>query len=76
MNLEGLKARGEWTEDPTKNMFKEYHVVSDTELFRYIKTKEQNYENREDITSEKLMDTYPKKYKVLLTSRKWNAISP
>ena len=39
VNIEGLKARGERTDDLTTNQFKVYHPYSDTEFIRYIKPK-------------------------------------
>ena len=39
MNVEGFKARDRRTDDPMTNLFKAYHVASDTEFVRYIKTK-------------------------------------
>ena len=47
-----------------------------TELLWYISTKNDLYQNGEDISTEQLMDTDIKKYEFLLTSENWNAMYP
>ena len=76
INGEGFKVRGERMEDLTTNMFKVYHVNSDTEFIRYIKTNKDHYYYGEEITLEQLLTTALHKYEVLLTSGNWNVMSP
>ena len=70
INVEGLKTSGEITDEPMTNMFKAYHVASDTEFFCYIKKMEDSYNEDEDIAPDQLINTAIKKYEVLLTSGK------
>ena len=46
VNMEDFKSRGERTDDLMTNLFKKYHVASDTEFVRYIKTKKYRYDDR------------------------------
>ena len=42
VNIDGLKARGERTDDLMINLFKSYQVASDGEFVRYIKKNDTN----------------------------------
>ena len=75
VNVEGSTSRGESKDDLTTNLFKTNQVASGTECFRYIKNKKYIYYDRADINTKHIMIEVLKKYKVLLTSGKWNEIS-
>ena len=57
------------------NLLKSYHVASDAELIKYFKTKRDRYDYVKYTTFEQLMVEALNKYKVLLTSIKWNTMS-
>ena len=50
-----LKARGESTDGPMINIFKDYQLYLDTKFVRYIKAKKYRYGNYGDISADKLM---------------------
>ena len=66
VNVEGLKARGERTDDLMINLFKAYLVASDAEFVRYMKTKRDLYDNGEDISYKQLMTMVLNKCKILV----------
>ena len=70
VKVDGLKTRGESIDDSMVNLFKAYHVASDTEFFCYIKKMEDSYNEDEYIAPDQLVNTAIKKYEVLLTSGK------
>lgn len=74
-NVEGLKARGESTDDLMTNLFKGYLVASDVEFVWYIKAKKDAYEDGEDVSKDKLMTPALNKYKILTSTDQWNAVS-
>ena len=76
LDVEGLKARGKRNDYTTTNLFKVYQFEPAKNFVRYVKTKKDYYENREDITSEKIMTAGINNYEALLTSRKWNTMLP
>ena len=75
VNVEGLKARGDRTYDLITNLFKAYHVASDTELFYYIKTNSYRYYDVEYIAPEQITIATINNYEVILASGKWNTMS-
>jgi hypothetical protein len=64
--LEGLPARGETTHDLLTNLFRAYKSVSYKEFIRYIKDKETDYENGEDVTAGELMSKAKNRYKTMM----------
>eukprot|EP00957_Ditylum_brightwellii_P212001 15366843-Ditylum_brightwellii.AAC.1 len=73
---EGLKARGESTDDLMTNLFKAYLVASDGSFVRYIYIKKDTYDDGGDITVETLMTHAKTKNKILRQQGSWNAMSP
>ena len=51
-------------------------MASNTEFLLYTRTKNDCYDDGEDITPDQLMTTAFNKYKVLLTSEQWYYMSP
>ena len=49
-NVDGLKARGERTDDPVINLFKAYQYAYEGEFGHYIKTKMYQYNNGHNIS--------------------------
>ena len=70
-----LEARGETSTDLLSNLFKGYKACSDKEFVLYIKTKEEKYEEGEDIDINKLMLLADNKYKILVEKGAWDAPS-
>jgi hypothetical protein len=71
--LEGLAARGETTHDLLTNLFRAYKSVSDKEFIRYIKDKETDYEDGEDVTASELMSKAKNRYKTMMQNGEWNS---
>ena len=53
--MEWLIPRGEITDDIVTNLFKDYHVASNTEYVRYIMTNKDIYGDGKYITPEKMI---------------------
>jgi hypothetical protein len=70
-----LEARGETTMDLLANLFKAYANASDREFKQYIKKKEEEYDDGDDIPPTVLMQKALTKYKTLVEKGKWNAPS-
>ena len=69
-----LKERGDRTDKIMTDLFKAYHVASDSEFVRYIKTKNDRYDYCRDMIFKQLMMEVFNKYKFLFTSVKWNTM--
>ena len=66
-----LEARGETTHDLLVNLFKGYKAAADTRFVSYIETKEDDYNEGQDITAESLMELAESKYRTLVESEQW-----
>ena len=51
-------------------------MASDGEFVRYIKTKREQYDNRYNISTDKLITSAFKKFEILRKDNKWNSMSP
>jgi hypothetical protein len=67
----GLVARGERTSDLLVNLFKAYKACADEEFLRWIKRKEDEYNEGQNITPEELMILAENKYTALKESGMW-----
>ena len=76
MLTDGLRARGETSNDLLTNLFDAYTAASDNTFVEYITRRQERYEDGEDITPEALMNLAANKYKTLLQKGKWNAPTP
>jgi hypothetical protein len=74
--INGLKARGHTSQDVLANLFKAYKAVPDKEFVRYIKEKEDSYDDGTDITVEALMLRAADKFKRMVEAKEWKAPSP
>lgn len=74
--VNGLRARGHTSSDVLANLFKAYKSVPDPEFVRYIKEKEDSYDEGTDISMENLMLRAADKYKRMAKSTEWKAPSP
>ena len=74
VNVDGLKARGERTYDLMIEIFKAYQVASGCRNFRYIKTKRYHYDDRYNITEDKVMTFSLNKFEILRKDNKWNSM--
>lgn len=74
--VNGLKARGHTSQDVLANLFKAYKSIPDKEFVRYIKEKEDSYDDGTDITAEALMLRAADKYKRMVEANEWKAPSP
>ena len=70
-----MAARGEETQDLIANLFKAYHAVPDKRFSIYIEAKENQYDEGDEIGSDKLMDLAMNKYRALVDKELWNAQS-
>ena len=75
VNVDGLKARGDFTYDLVINLFKAYQVASEGGKFRYIKKGDQ-LDDGNNIYEDELMTSDLKKIEILLKDNKWNSIYP
>ena len=73
--LNGLKSRGEDTQDLLTNLFKGYNAASDRTFVAYIQRKQEDYEDGIHIEPRQLMMLADNKYKNLLVKGCWNAPS-
>ena len=71
--IDGLRSRGEVTNDLLINLFKGYSACSDREFIEYMKRKEDSFEEGAEITPDQLMKYADEKYKTLLQKGTWNA---
>ena len=74
-NRQGLKARGESTDDLMINLFKGYMAASDKEFAKYIRLKKDEYDEGKDISEERLMKLALNKYTNMKRDGDWNAPS-
>ena len=65
LNYMGLTARRESCDDIMANLFKGYLAAADREFVHYIKTKQDAYDDGDDLEHDKLMTLALNKYKVL-----------
>lgn len=75
VQVEALETRGEITQDLLANLFTAYSAASDREFKTYIKTKENAYDDGEEISTTQLMHQALTKYKSLVEMDMWNAPS-
>ena len=75
VNMYGLKARGERTDDLMINLFKAYQVASDGEFVRYIITKRDQYDYGYNISTDKLMTYALNKFEIPQKENKWKSRS-
>jgi hypothetical protein len=73
--VNGLRARGHVSSDTLANLFKAYKAVPDKEFVRYIKEKEDAYDEGANITPETLMRFASDKYKRMVESKEWMSMS-
>jgi len=73
--LERLHARNGTTQDLLVNLFRAYAVVSDKDFVSYIRKKEDEYDEGQDIDPNTLMLLAANKYKTKKGEDKWNAPS-
>jgi hypothetical protein len=73
--LEGLTSRDETTNDLLTNLFKGYKAASDKTFVAYIKKKEDDYDEGQNIRPENLMTLAANKYKILKEKNEWEAPS-
>jgi hypothetical protein len=73
--LEGLTSRDETTNDLLTNLFKGYKAASDKTFVAYIKKKEEDYDEGQNIPPENLMILAANKYKILKEKNEWEAPS-
>jgi hypothetical protein len=71
--IEGLSSRGETTHDLLTNLFKGYKAASDRQFIKYIKKKEDDYDEGNDINPTTLMTLAANKYKILKEKNEWEA---
>ena len=76
VNREGLKARGETTDDLMINLFKGYLNAADREFVEHMKLKKNACDDGDDITADQLMSLALDKFENLRTEGKWMALSP
>ena len=76
VNVEGLKARGEITDDLMINLFKAYKVSSDGEFVGYIKTKRYKKNDGHNLSPDKLMTSDLNKFEILRKDNNLNPMSP
>ena len=74
--LEQLAARGEVTHDMLTNLLKGYKAAKDKKFVEYIKKKEDDYEDGNNMTPEVLMELAVNKFKSMKQKGTWNAPSP
>jgi hypothetical protein len=74
--VNGLKARGHTSQDVLANLFKAYKTVPDIEFVRYIKEKEDSYDDGNHTTEEALMLKAADKYKRMVEANEWKTPSP
>ena len=73
--LTALETCGETTMDLLANLFKGYLACSDKNFVKYIQSKEEKYEEGEDMNPKRLMLLADTKYKTLVEKGIWDAPS-
>jgi hypothetical protein len=73
--MDSLYARGETTQDLLANVFKAYKAASDRNFVEYIRKKEDQYDEGEDINVDMLMLQASNKYKTMVQQGTWAAPS-
>ena len=73
--IQFLLARGGISADLLENLFKRYKMSSDQEFIKYIKTKEDNYEEGEELPPDKLLHLVDTKLKMMKEKVVWYASS-
>ena len=73
--LDSLNARGETTHDLLSNVFKAYKSTSDKTFVEYIRKKEDQYDEGDDIDVDLLMLQAGNKYKTMVQQGTWAAPS-
>ena len=76
VNVDGLKASGERTDDLIINLFKDYHVASDGKFVRYTKTKQDKYNDGYSISRDEKMTSALKKIEILTKDNTWKSMYP
>jgi hypothetical protein len=71
--LESLATSGETTHDLLANLFKGYKAASDRTFVEYIKKKEDEYDEGDNISPDLLMVRTANKYKTMVEQGTWNA---
>ena len=71
--IDGLRSRGETTQDLLVNLFKGYMSCSDKEFVQYVKRKQDAFEEGATIEPDQLMKNAADKFKTLLQRGSWNA---
>ena len=74
--VEALNARGETTTDLLSNLFKGYKSATDERFLKYIHTKEEYYEEGNNLGANELMNLAKNKWRILKQKHLWNAPSP
>ena len=74
VNVDGLKARGERTNDLMINLFKAYQVSSKGEILRYVKTKIDRYNDGYNLSTNEIMSSALNKFEILMKYNKWNSM--
>jgi len=73
--LDSLYARGETTQDLLANLFKAYKVAKDKTFVDYIRKKEDQYDEGENVDVDMLMQQAANKYKTMVQQGTWAAPS-
>jgi hypothetical protein len=76
VNRDGVTARVESNNDLSINLFKAYLCVTDRVFVRYMRNKNDYYDDGEDFTVEQLLTMSLIKFQILKDSGKLNSISP
>ena len=75
VTMDQLAARGETTQDLLANLFKGYLSCRDATFRKYIEKKQEDYDDGVAFTADGLMTSASNKYKILVQSGKWMALS-
>ena len=70
-----LRAHGAQTSDLLPNLFKGYKACKDENIVKYVKEKEDKYDEGEDISSDNLMVLVGNKHKVMVENGTYNTPS-
>jgi len=73
--LQSLHARGQDTQDLLSNLFKGYKATSDREFVQYIRLKENDYNEGNEISPQRLMQLALNRYNTMKEGGSWNAPS-
>ena len=71
--IQSLPARIYMSMDLLENLFKGYKIILNQEFIKYIKTKEDNYEEVEEFSPDKLMHLADTKFETLKVKGVWNS---